>query len=59
VGNGLGVAFLPASHAAGIDGVVAVAVTGLVWQIQVATTASRRPSAAAGAFLGELLAPRG
>jgi hypothetical protein len=34
-------------------------VTGLVWQIQVATTASRRPSAAARAFLGELPAPRG
>ena len=54
VGNGLGVAFLPASAAAGLEGVARVTVTGLFWQIQVATTASRRPSAAARAFLGEL-----
>jgi DNA-binding transcriptional LysR family regulator len=57
VGNGLGVAFLPGSDAAGIGGVARVTVTGLVWQVQVATTASRRPSAAARALLGELLPP--
>ena len=57
VSNGLGVAFFPASAAAEVQGVAQVAVTGLIWQIQVATTASRRPSAAARAFLGELLPP--
>jgi DNA-binding transcriptional LysR family regulator len=57
VRNGLGVAFLPASDAARIEGVAWVTVTGLTWPIQVATTASRRPSAAARAFLGELLPP--
>lgn len=53
-GNGLGVAFLPAFVAADTEGVARVTVTGLFWQIQVATTASRRPSAAARAFLGDL-----
>jgi DNA-binding transcriptional LysR family regulator len=55
VGNGLGVAFLPESAAAGFEGVVPVPVPGLAWQIQVATAAGRRPSAAARAFLGYLL----
>lgn len=54
VGNGLGLAFLPASAAAGLEGVAQVTVTGLAWEIQVATAASRPPSAAARAFLGEL-----
>ena len=66
VGNGLGIAFVPAS-AAGLDGVVRVPVTSpgadspaLAWRIQVATAVTRRPSAAARAFLAELryLLPR-
>ena len=58
VGHGLGVAFFPASAAAEVEGVAQVAVAGLSWQIQVATTATRRPSAAARAFLAELLPSR-
>lgn len=55
VGNGLGVAFVPASAAAGLEGVARVPVAALAWQIQVATASARRPSAAARAFLAELL----
>lgn len=67
VSNGLGVAFVPASAAAGLRGVAQVPVAsagagspGLTWPIQVATPAGRRPSAAARAFLDELryLLPR-
>ena len=67
VGNGLGVAFVPASAAAGLAGVAQVPVaspragsSALTWRIQVATAASRRPSATARAFLEELryLLPR-
>ena len=67
VSNGLGVAFVPASAATGLDGVAHVPVASrgadppaLIWRIQVATAASRRPSAAARAFLNELryLLPR-
>jgi DNA-binding transcriptional LysR family regulator len=67
VGYGLGVAFLPASAASGLDGVAQVSVVSpgadspaLTWRIQVATAAGRRPSAAARAFLDELryLLPR-
>jgi DNA-binding transcriptional LysR family regulator len=61
VGYGLGVAFVPASAAAGLDGVAQVRVglpgedaSALIWRIQVATAAGRRPSAAARAFLDEL-----
>jgi DNA-binding transcriptional LysR family regulator len=57
VGNGLGVAFVPASAAAGMRGVARVTVDGpaMTWRIQVATAAHRRPSASAQAFLDELL----
>jgi DNA-binding transcriptional LysR family regulator len=55
VGNGLGIAFLPESAAAGFEGVARVPVPALAWQIHVATAAGRRPSAAARAFLGYLL----
>lgn len=55
VSNELGIAFLPASAAAAVDGVAHVAVPGLILPIQVATTASRRASAAARALIGELL----
>ncbi|HEY1819076.1 MAG TPA: LysR substrate-binding domain-containing protein [Trebonia sp.] len=67
VGNGLGIAFVPASAAAGMPAVARVTVApaganspALTWRIQVATAARRRPSAAARAFLGELgyLIPR-
>ncbi len=56
VRNGLGVAFVPSSAAAGLDDVVPVQVmpTPLNWRIMVATAASRRPSAAARAFVAEL-----
>ena len=56
VRNGLGVAFLPMSVAAALDG-VALAETSpgpLVWRISVATPATRRLPAAARAFLNEL-----
>ena len=60
VGTGLGVAFIPASAASGLDAVARVPVEGaaLNWRILVATSATRRPSAAARAFLAELLAHR-
>ena len=59
VGNGLGVAFVPASAARELDGVARLAVDPpLDWRILVATSATRRASAAARAFLGELLSPR-
>ena len=59
VGNGLGVAFVPASTAASLDGVARVRVDApLDWRILVATAATRRASAAARAFLAELLAGR-
>ena len=58
VRNGLGVAFMPASIATDLSGVEVVPVTPvqLTWHIQVATAATRRPSAAARAFLAGLLA---
>jgi DNA-binding transcriptional LysR family regulator len=60
VANGLGVAFIPASAALGLAALARVPVEGaaLNWRIMVATSATRRPSAAARAFLTELLAPR-
>ena len=61
VGNGLGVAFVPTSAAAspGQAGIARVRVDApLDWRILVATAATRRASAAARAFLAELLAPR-
>jgi DNA-binding transcriptional LysR family regulator len=60
VSNGLGVAFIPASAAVGLGGVAQVPVVGaaLNWRILVATSATRRSSAAARAFLAELLAHR-
>ena len=60
VAIGLGVAFVPASAASGLDAVARVPVEGaaLNWRILVATSATRRPSAAARAFLAELLAHR-
>jgi DNA-binding transcriptional LysR family regulator len=67
VGNGLGVAFVPASAAVGLDGVAQVPIVSpgadspaLTWRIQIATAVGRRPSAAARAFLDELryLLPR-
>jgi DNA-binding transcriptional LysR family regulator len=56
VRNGLGVAFVPVSAAPTLDGVVPVRVpaAALDWRILVATSATRRPSAAARAFLAEL-----
>jgi len=61
VGNGLGVAFVPTSAAAspGQAGIARVRVdAALDWRILVATAATRRASAAARAFLAELLARR-
>lgn len=56
VGHGFGVAFLPASVAAEVAGVAQVRITeDLTWRIQLATAAGKRPSAAARAFLAELL----
>lgn len=58
VSNGLGIGFVPASVADGLAGVTVVPVrpaAALDWRIQVATAAARRPSAAARAFLRELL----
>ena len=56
VGYGLGVAFVPRSAALGLEGVARVPVEPEVlnWRILVATSANRRPSAAARAFLAEL-----
>ncbi len=57
VRNRLGIAFVPASVADGIDGVAAVQIAPpLTWRIMAATSATRRPSAAARAFLAELAA---
>ena len=60
VATGLGVAFIPASTALGLGGLARVPVEGAAmnWRILVATSATRRPSAAARAFLAELLAHR-
>jgi DNA-binding transcriptional LysR family regulator len=59
VGNGLGVAFVPASVAPGLDGVARVTVSpALDWRILVATSSTRRPSAAARALIAELLPRR-
>jgi DNA-binding transcriptional LysR family regulator len=56
VGHGLGVAFIPASAARALEGVARVAVSPeLDWRILVATSSNRRASAAARAFLAELL----
>lgn len=61
-GNGLGIAFVPASAADEMPEVARVTVDSpaMTWRIQVATAASRRPSAAARAFLDALgyLSPR-
>jgi DNA-binding transcriptional LysR family regulator len=59
-GNGLAVAFIPKSAAAGMDGVARVAVESpaLNWRILAATSSTRRASAAARAFLTELLSSR-
>lgn len=60
VGNGLGVAFVPRSAALGLEGVARVPVKpeALNWRILVATSATRRPSAAARAFVAELIGHR-
>jgi DNA-binding transcriptional LysR family regulator len=60
VGNGLGVAFVPTSAAAGLNGVARVPVESAVlnWRILVATSATRRASTAARAFLAGLLMSR-
>jgi DNA-binding transcriptional LysR family regulator len=59
VRNGLGLAFMPSTSAVRLDGVrlVPVKPAELGWHVQVATAATRRPSAAARAFLSDLLAP--
>jgi DNA-binding transcriptional LysR family regulator len=56
VRNGLGVAFVPTSAIPAIEGVVSLRIASvpLDWQVLVATSATRRPSAAARAFLDEL-----
>ncbi len=58
VRGGLGVALVPASAAPAMEGVTAVrvAAASLGWQILVATSVTRRPSAAARAFLADLAA---
>jgi DNA-binding transcriptional LysR family regulator len=57
VRNGLGVAFVPTSAAALLQGVVTVKIAqaSLDWRIMVATSATRRASGAARAFLAELI----
>jgi DNA-binding transcriptional LysR family regulator len=58
VRNGLGIAFVPGSAVPSLAGVIAVRISptaALDWRILVATSASRRPSAAARAFLAELV----
>jgi len=56
VGHGLGVAFIPASAARTLEGVARVPLSPeLDWRILVATSSTRRASAAARAFLAELL----
>jgi DNA-binding transcriptional LysR family regulator len=58
VRHGLGVAFIPASIAAPLDGVARLTPSPapLIWQISVATPAGRRLSAAGHAFVEELVA---
>jgi DNA-binding transcriptional LysR family regulator len=58
VRNCLGVAFVPTSAAPGMNGVVPVQVpeVSLDWEILVATCTTRRPTAAARAFLAEVAA---
>jgi DNA-binding transcriptional LysR family regulator len=58
VRHGLGVAFIPASAAAPLDGVARLTLSPapLIWQISVATPAGRRLSAAGHAFVRELVA---
>lgn len=60
VSNGLGVAFIPASAVPWLDGVAQVPVDPpLEWRILVATSATRRASAAARAFLAALVGQPG
>lgn len=56
VRNGLGVAFVPSSAAPDMNGVISLEIPSvpLDWQVLVATSATRRPTAAARAFLEEL-----
>jgi DNA-binding transcriptional LysR family regulator len=61
VGNGLGIAFVPASAAAGMPALARIPVTPgraqarpMTWRIQVARAANRRPSSSARAFLSQL-----
>lgn len=58
--SGLGVAFVPTSVAERLDGVARAGVTPtpLNWHIQVATSATRRLSAAGRAFVADLLAQK-
>jgi DNA-binding transcriptional LysR family regulator len=58
VRNGLGVAFLPESFAAGLPDLPTVRIAGaqLSWPVSVATAARRPLSAAGRAFLAELMA---
>jgi DNA-binding transcriptional LysR family regulator len=54
---GLGIAFLPASVATGLADLAVIEISGpaLIWAISVATPAHRRMSAAARAFLAQLI----
>ena len=56
---GLGIAFLPASVAAVLPGLAAIEVSGpaMIWRISIVRPAHRRISAAARAFLAELIEP--
>jgi DNA-binding transcriptional LysR family regulator len=58
VRNGLAVSFVPTSAVPAMEGVVPIRVTAapLEWQVLVATSATRRPPAAARAFLADLIA---
>jgi len=59
VSNGLGVAFIPASAARGLDGAAQVPTEPpLEWRILVGTSATRKASAAARAFLAALIGQR-
>ena len=55
--TGLGIAFLPASVASTLNDLAVIEISGqaLLWAISVATPAHRRMSAAARAFLAELI----
>jgi DNA-binding transcriptional LysR family regulator len=57
VAAGLGIAFLPASVTAALTELAVIEISGpdLIWSISVATPAHRRLSAAARAFLAELI----